>query len=322
MLKNFARKNLIPKLFPVLFGVVFLLSCAGDEAAFQSDKQAMDEVNRINQILNLKQKPAQEDIDSIRKIYGQYPGAKPVRETMQAALISREDWAALENFYRELPASAQTPADKVNLSKVYIKLGRYQDAVETLRPIENETDPEIKTLLANAHFHLGQYEESKKLLDASWEQLTREKKFEEIAMRGMIYFYQGDSDKAVEILQKALEMNPEQIFALNGLSRVYAARGEREKAEEYLTRVQQAFQKITAEERRKTRFVENIYKLQEAFKAKRFQEVIVLANQSLPDADPKNKAALYQYLASSYQALGRQEEAREALTRAKQFQQQ
>ena len=77
----------------------------------------------------------------------------------------------------------------------------------------------------------------------------------------------------------------------------------------------------TADERRKTNYVEKIYKLQEAYKAKRFQEVINIANEILPEADAKNKAALYQFLYNSHKALGQQEEAQEVLVKAREMQQ-
>lgn len=333
MPKNFVNKNLLTKAFLILLCAVFCISCqpdqttvksdakAKDEAALQNDAKAKAEINRVNQILSSGRKISQEDFDSVRKIYDQYPSSETIRKTIRSSLIQREDWASLEKFFNEIPASELSQEDKLSLAKVYIKLGRFEDSVEVLKTLEDKNDLEMKSLLANANFHLGNYDEAKNLLDGSWEQIIKEKRVDDIYVRGMIYFYAKENEKAIETFEKLLEIAPDNAPAANGLSRVYASQGETEKAEEYLAKVQQIFDKVTAEEKRKANLVENLYKLQEAYKANRFQEVVALANQILPEADERNKAILYQYLFNSYKALGKQKEAQEVLSKARQMQQ-
>lgn len=320
MPRVYAAKLFILRVSIILLGIGLFIACRNDEKAVQADAPASAEISRINQQIAAKQKLTQKDIDSIREIYARYPQAKSVRQTLQTALISREDWGSLEKLLLEIPAGELTREDKTNLGKVYLKLGRYGEAADTLRPLEDGSDPEIRFLLANAYFNSGSYDEAKKLLDDSWENIISEKRVSEMTFRGMIYFYQNEPEKAAEILRKVIEIDPANIAALNGLSRIYGARGDREKAEEYLARVQQTFDRVTAEERRRTKFVETIYKLKEAYQAQRFEEVIELANQAIPEADAANRAALYQYLYNSYRALGRQKEAQEALAKANQTQ--
>lgn len=298
------------------------VSCQTDgEAALRSDPSASQTINQANIFLQNNQKLSTEQFDKVKKLYEQYPTSKAAKDTYRAALIRNGDWAILADFLKQIPDAELTVQDRLNLAKANIKLGRYTDAAETLTPLAGQNNFEAKTLLASAYFHLGKYDESKKLFDENWQQILNEKKSDEITLRGMIYFYQGDHPKAIETLDQSIAFNPEHVPSYNGLSRVYAAQGEHAKAEENLKRVQELFDQVTAIEIRQTKLVEKIYKLQEAYQAKRFQEVIDLANEILPQTDAKNKVALYQFLYNSYQALGKQREAQEVLLQAKQTQQ-
>ena len=319
--KTFLNRNLVLKGFVVLLCLGFSLSCQNEEDALQNDSQAKAEINRVNQLLQVGHDISQEDVDSIRKIYADYPGSETARKTLQNSLVRREDWASLESFFKEIPFSKLSEEDKLNFAKVNIKLGRYADSVETLKAVENQNNLEVKSLLANANFHLGKYAEAKEPLDNSWDRVIAAKKIDDVVLRGMIYFYEKENEKAIETLNQALEIDPKNVAANNALSRVYAAQGNTEKAEEYLAKVQNIFDKTTAEEKRKANLVERLYKLQDAYKAKRYQEVIVLAERVLPEASPQNKAVVYQYLYNSYQALGKSKEAQEVLIKAKQIQQ-
>ena len=175
---------------------------------------------------------------------------------------------------------------------------------------------------------MGKYDEAKAELDGSWEQINKEKRIEEIALRGIIYFYEKENDKAIETLNKALEIDSKHVLTNNSLSRVYAAQentekaqGNTEKAQEYVTKVKREFDAITAREKVSSAKAEDTMKIQVAYKAKRFEEVINLANRMLPSANAREKVILYQFLVNSYQATGKTKEAQEALAKAKQIHQ-
>ena len=317
----FSTNSLNLKLLLVLTCVVLCISCQSDETALQNDATAKLTVNKTSQMLTSGQKIKAEQIEAIKAVYEKYPNSKTALQTYKSALIIREDWASLEKLLTKIPFSEMSDDDKVNLGKTYMRLGRYKDAIEILKTFEKGNSLENKVLLATAYFRLGKYNEAKPIFDANWEQILTEKKAPEVSMRGMIYFYEKENEKAIDTLKKALEIDPNNISAANGLSRVYSAQGETEKAEEYLAKVQESFDKMTAEETRKTNIVGKLYKLQEAYKAKRFQEVINLSKELLPQVDARNKGTIMQYLFNSYQALGMTKEAQEVLAKAKQMQQ-
>ncbi len=317
----FSNNRFGHKILLIFACTIFCISCQTDETALQNDATAKVTINNTNQILNSGQKLKAEDFEALKAVYEKYPNSETALQTYKSTLITRSDWASLEKLLKEIPAANLSEEDKINLGKTYIKLGRYRDAIETLKPLESMNNLEIKTILANAYFQLADYEQAKPLFDSNWEMIIKEKRANDVAMRGMIYFYEKETEKAIEALEKALELDSSNITAANGLSRIYAAKGETEKAEEYLARVQQSFDIMTADETRKTKIVSQFYKLQEAYKAKRFQEVINVSKELLPEADTRNKAALMQYLFNSYQALGMQKEAQEIMAQAKQMQQ-
>jgi Flp pilus assembly protein TadD len=289
-----------------------------DAALLAEDKSAVAEIKRINTNLSSGQAVSQSDIDALNKLREKYPAAAEVRQALQAALIKRGDWAALEKLIGEIPENEQTSADRITLAKIYFKLGRFQDAVETLKnlPADNATELETKSLLGQAQFYLGRRDEAAQTIDSIWDQILLQKKADEITLRGMIYFHQGNYDKAVETLKKAIEIAPENISASNALSRVYAARGDTANAEIYVTKTQRVNEMTAAAEKKKSRLVPLYYELENAFKSKKYNEVISLAKRLLPETDERNRAALYQYLAVAYQAQGNQIEANNALAEA------
>ena len=190
--------------------------------------------------------------------------------------------------------------------------------LQTVNPLL-EKDPsniELVSLSGASLFYLGRYDEAAGQLDKVWNELIAARKADEMTIRAMIWFYQKNYDKALEILNQAVQMDPDNIPAFNALVRVYGALGNNAKAEEYAQKVQLGFDRMTAESQKKIRFVENAKKLEEAFQAKRFEEVVTLAKSMIPEAEAANKYALYQYLANAYQALGKTAEARDALAEA------
>lgn len=307
-------------MFLVLLGAVFLISCQSDEAALQNDPGTKTEVNRIMRELAAGKKVSQEDVDAINKISEKYPTAESVRQARQAILINRQDWAELEKFFNEKPAAELTAEDKLNLGKVYFKLGRFDEAAAALEPLQSPGNIEATSLLATVYFQMGKYDQAKQILDGSWENILSGKRTDDMVTRGMIYFYQGEKEPAIAMLEKALAIEPEKISANNGLSRIYAAQGDEEKAAEYLARVQKEFDRITTEEQTRTKMVAQMYKLQDAYQNRRFQEVVEIGEAIIPQVDAGNKLALYQYLYNSYQNLGKTREAEEVLVKVKELQ--
>lgn len=300
---------------------VFLFAGCQNAAQKEANLQAPDkaELSRIGQILSGGQAFTPQDFESLKRIREKYPDSVEVRNVYQSALVKRSDWESLVKLITEIPVSARKREDNLNLAKSYLKLGRYREEIDLVKPLvdTNPKDADYNSLLAFGYFHLGQTDEAAKYLDAVWDALLKNKKIDEINVRGLIWFRQKNYEKAIETFKKSLEIDADDISANNTLSRIYAAQGNTEQAEIYRVKTEKAQEAISENETKASRFVQLSYQLEDAWKAKRYDEVINLARQMLAGANEKNKPALYQYMAESYKALGKPDEAQKVLEEAK-----
>ncbi len=305
----------------LLICAICLNACSSDETRFSNEPTSVAKVRELSARLNTGQQLAEADFNSLKELYEQFPKAESLRKPYETALFLRKDWAALALFYDSMQGPDMPVEHKRNHAKVYVKLGNYEKALELTKSFDLKADSDMRHTAATSLFQLGKYDEAKKILDDSWNAIEQEKRVDEITLRGMIYFYQGDNAKAVETLTKATALNENSIPANNALSRVYSAMGDDEKASAALAKVQTAFDEVTQIERQKTILVEQGHKLQNAYKAKRYEEVIALGPEMIAASTPQNRLMIYQYMYNSYVALGKNEEAKEVLEKAKQLQQ-
>lgn len=311
------------KFFITAIALVFLLSACGsaadhDKTNFESDTAAVTEVRRIQASLGKSPVVVQSDLDLLKSIHKKYPGAEEVSRALQTALQSRQDWSALLQLLSEKPEAQRTHEDKVFLGKILIKLGRYAEASEILGPMAETApnDRELNSLAGHAWYYEGRYDEAARAFDRIWDAIVAAKQIDEIMLRGMIYFYKGDRDRAIELLKKTIEINPDYIAGLSALSRVYSAKGDSKQAEYYASQAQNIHERVTADEARLMRLSSRSRDLEQAWNRGDYEACISIAQELLPMADPAQKAVLYDYLGQAYRATGRQTEAQEAFQQA------
>jgi tetratricopeptide (TPR) repeat protein len=309
------------KICVLLLSALFCLSCqsSDDETLFNNDATAKQTIERASKLLSSGQKLTSEDFEKVKALYEKYPTSKTLRQTYQSALIRRDDWGTLEKFLTENNSSTATNDDKKTLAKVYVKLGKFQKALELLKPLiaANPDDKEIRGLAGLSYFNTGEMEEAGKQFDSIWDDLVKNESYEEIATRGIIYFRQNDLPKAIEALEKSLEIKPDHIPSNNTLSRIYAQQGDLEKAESYGQKTATAQKNLKQQTFTMGKKVEDTVELKKAWEQKNYQKVISLAKKLLSTTTDKNqKNILYQYLYKSYQALGMKTEAQNTLKQA------
>lgn len=324
MLKFFALKSLQIRVCAGLLGLFCLVSCQTGRTDPNLDPATEQFLGRITPALAAGRKISPEDFERLREIYRKYPQADPIRRAYQTALVRREDWGTLEEFLTRQKSGLSAEENRL-LAKVYVKLGKFRQALEILQPLI-ETDPEdveIRGLAGISLFNLGEQEAAGRHFDSVWERLIAEKKIEEIALRGIIYYRRDRLPEAVRTLETALEIDPGHIPSLNTLSRIYARRGDAERARLYSEKTSARQKEIRRETFEKSRRVGQIYELERAWADKNYREVIELANKLLPaTSDKKEKMVLYQYLFNTYRALGRTSEAEEVADQVRKLQRQ
>lgn len=304
----------------IFLTAVLFSSCTSAGADLQGDATAKSVTEAAARKMRSGFKLSPQEFSAVKAAYDKYPAAEQLSDVYRQALIQREDWAALEKFLISTKR-VKSEKDRLLLGKVYLKLGKYSEAEKVLSEIDSPPDTERALLLADALFHTGKLEKAAELLDEFWPQIVKQKNKEGLILRGLIHFYEGENGKAIEVLNSVLEIDPDSIPAHNALSRIYAKTGDEAQAAEHSKAVERSYKKLTENEVRKGRMVDQFYKLQEAYKAGRHSDVITQANRLISTADPRNKAALYQYLYRSYLALGKKAEAADALQKARQFSQ-
>lgn len=311
------------KILIILCSLGLFLSCQSaaekDQQLLAKDTQSKTAINKINAEVRGTGKISVESFEKLKALHEKYPNSVEINKIYKNALVIRGDLETLEKFLTRDNPEELSLEDKKNLAKLYVKKGKYEKSLEMLKALRDKhpNDIELRGLTGLSFFHMGKMEEAGKEFDSVWNEIIENKKVEEIATRGIIYFRRNDLPKAIETLEKAIEIEPDNLSANYTLSRIYSQQGDAEKAAEYSQKTDKLQNQMKAETFAKSRQVKLIYDLQNAWNEKRYSEVVNLANQMLPTAnDDQQKLILYQYLYESNKALGKQAEAQKALAEA------
>lgn len=320
MLVNLCRRTAISAAALCIVTIVFLSSgCSGAEErearSLAADSASISELARIEKILSSGQPFLPKHFESLKSILAKYPNSTRVIESYKSALIKREDWSALADFLNAQPPGRLSRTDRANLARAAFRLGRFDDVVTTAKPIVDEDPNDVDTafILASGYYNVGQLDESAAIFDRYWSAVVDQKRIPEMTLRGLIYHRQGNDQKAIEVLSRSVELSPDNITALNALSRIYNARGDLARADEFRKRNEAAQAKQAAEAARAGRQVQMLYELQDKWEQQKYTDVIIIARRAIESATESNKAILYQYIAESYSKLDRPEDARAAL---------
>jgi len=286
-----------------------------DKQALAADKASLGELARIEQVLASGMPLQPSDYESLKKIREKFPRATKVKDTYTSALIKREDWQALIDLFGSEPEGSLSANDKANLARAYFRLGRFADVVTSAEPLV-AADPEnidLAALLAGGYYNTGRFDEADALLAKFWPRIEGERRVSEMTLRALVFSRQGKDEESRVLLERVIVLQPENVTALNALSRSHFAKGDVARAEELRKRTEDAQAKITSEENRALRKVQLIYELQDKWNQQQYPDVIVIARQALEVSDAQTKPVLYQYIAESYTRLGRTEEAKAAV---------
>lgn len=327
--------NLLSRYFPFVRGVfVLLLAClffgCGDKLAAGKQEtianpQEHAELVQLNNAFSSSKRVSKEQFSRVKALKEKYPMVGEVRQAYRNALVIRSDWDALEKFLTEIPRAELDQDNLLTLAKVYIKLGKYEESIEILRPVveAGPNNVETSSLLGLAYFYSDDLARSASVLDAVWQQLVDLKRSDEINARGIIDFRQNNLQSAIEKLNIALSIDPENVTASNTLSQVYARTGNAEQAEKYRQLTVDINQRKISGLRDANNQVGAIVGLETAWKNKDHARVIELAKILLEKSPGKSeKIVLYQYLNESYKATGNESESQGALAEIRKLQQQ
>lgn len=237
---------------------------------------------------------------------------------LRAAYQRLEDWEALIQLEEELPETARTAAERVQLAVVYHQAGRYREAASQLEDllVQHPEDADLTRQSAVVLFELGDYEGTLARLDRAAGKLSGAQAAEAETLRGLAYFHRQDLARAEAHLSRALEIEADSVAALSGLARVLAARGRPERAQGLLDRAHDLRQANLTETRRKLRLSTKSQLTSDACVAKSWDECERLIGEMLVEANRPEQVGIYRYLAQILTLEGRAQEAQEALERS------
>lgn len=314
------QKFLILVIFFSLF--VFTSACReSEENLLKKDSQAVAQLSDITNSMKANRLTS-EEIENLKKIQEKYPNLPQVNQIYLQALILRNDWQTIAELLGKKNVNQLTREEKISLAKVHFKLGEYQKTIDSLAPLP-EKDIQAKNLLGQAFFQSGQTDKALAVMEEIKPESVAQKRVDDLSLLGLIYLRQNDAEKAVEILRKAIEINPDHIASNNALSLAYLRKGEEANAEIYRKKTSELQKKAADETFQKSRRVQIFYDIEKAWSAKNYDEVIKLADEALQlTADNNEKLTLYQYLFESYKAQGNDADAEKILAEAQKLQQQ
>ncbi len=309
----------------LLIGVSALLSSCGEppdaDQRLLADRPVATELNRIRKALGENTPLSTAEYQWLRELHSRLPEADLVRQSYQAALIQRADWAALEQLLLAIPESSRSTQDLRNLVNVYFKQGKYEQLLQAAKALPADADTlELNELLATSEYRLGRLAQAAARLDRRWDEISVANQALSISLRGQIHMRLGEMVQARELLTRALQLSPSDKTTLLALSRLHYVAGEQAAADTLRERADAVQAQITAQEQRAMRQVSLVNGMKADWAAQRYQRVIEQASAALEIADPTLRPVLYEYIAESHQRLGQPEQARAALAeRAKEL---
>ena len=282
-----------------------------DTAAQESLAAVQQEIQRTGGISAL-------NFEAIKTLYERYPDAQPVIVTYDRALFARKDWDALIRLHSAKPLDQRSPSEQAFLASILIETKRFAEAADIVVPMAqaDPKNPKLAWLAAQASFAQGDYARTAVVLDGAWDELLAAGEYDALFLRGLVHFHLGEFAAAAAKLKKLIEIYPNHAPANNALGRVLAATGQIQEAKIYLDRAAQVHKIINANEQQRARVTAQINAINEAWHNRRFDECERLIHECLGEVDDAAKAELYHLLSRIYQATGRMEQARNAMTQA------
>jgi Tfp pilus assembly protein PilF len=173
-----------------------------------------------------------------------------VKSTRHPAEVGRELFevkqypAALEKFLEALALEGgeKEPDLHFALARCHYEVGDYDAAMaslDALEALEGKPRPGLYQYRALIASKQGRTRDAVEFLEQEIE-ATRDPKAGTLAVLGGLYRDLGETDKAIEAFDQALEKEPENLSSLLSAATLYAGKGDKDRAQEYFRRAAEA----------------------------------------------------------------------------------
>lgn len=286
---------------------------------FDQNQEAVRFVRGIREGLENRRRPAGADVQRLKSIANQYPNEAFIGDVLLALLPGLKDWDGLTDYYEH--KAELSDHDRAMSARVYIQQANYGAARDVIRVVADAQpeNVEANALLGRSLYFFGEYDEATMYYDRVWTSIVADKRVGDITYRAMIYYDQGNSDRALEILRAAIADSPGSIGIHNALGRVLAASGQDAEARVHRDRATELQDELSKHETDQMLRAARVFALNRALQNGDAGECQRMIFEYLPDSDPAFQQELFSFLESVLQRAGRSAEVPAALERAREL---
>lgn len=252
--------------------------------------------------------------------------AYPTDSTLFALVVETFDrcqaYEDLTAAYERRPDEVRGDVERRELARVYLRhAGRFEDALAIVAPLAEATpgDADLAGITAASLYYLGRVEEVSPYLDGVWNQLVASGNVELMTMRAEAYVKQGNTARARRIYEQILEQSPNYPFALTSYGQWLVEQGDAESLAygDRLLRRSESINAVRDREAASGSRINDLSKaMMKAWEAQDYEQTLQIALQLQPILPDDKQPDIYRTLGHTYTELGRNDEARDAYTRA------
>jgi tetratricopeptide (TPR) repeat protein len=229
----------------------------------------------------------------------------------------------LAKLLQSRPAEERTEAERLQLATILVKAQRFHEAFTlaepSLQPSGRASHGDAAWLAAFSAFHAGNLARAADIVDANFDDLIGAGHADAYVIRALVHFNGGELAEAEKLLTTLLEKEESHASAHDVLGRVLVAAGDADRGNRHIQRATELRDQLTQAEQKALRLSAISRALVAAWERKDYEACDEFIGEMLPLANRQQQFQLYRQLAALRAAQGREQEAREALAKAKQL---
>ncbi len=212
------------------------------------------------------------------------------KSVVSANLMKKDLDSAVDKYEALLKQFPDHEGDLYDLAELYARKGDYKKSIKTFERLERltGTDKYISLSKVGVFISAGELDDALKELDKILKEMPLDASV--WSYKGDIYMETKDMDLALECYEKALELDPDNGYALESMYVYYIRTGESDKANEIMFRI------FTCEQIQYSRKKEYLNQIARYYVAtQRPYSELDTIYRSIIASDPENSDALLQY---------------------------
>lgn len=250
------------------------------------------------------------DVDALaelRELRVQYGTQSYVGKALALAFRGCDEKQAYAELFAEMLGDSGSEQDQLKLGASWLRAANYERATAVLVPLAEASGAESQAawLAGFALFHAGDLEAAFPWLQGARGQTDTAKRADAPMLIGLCKLHVGDTDGAIEELERGVEKMPDHPGLLSALSRAYAAAGRTDDSRRLAKQSEVAANTLDGQARDQLRLSALSTAFRNARSEKRHDDADALIDAMLPLAPAPLKRQLLEQRIAIYTELGR-----------------